>query len=85
MTRIEKQKIGQQKNKLLRYQKVIDFYHKVKSEYKYITIVELHRDFIYPEFCISRTNLYTILSTPVQKELKEIKAIEDQQLNLFAS
>lgn len=84
MTKSQKQRLGIQRNKLLRYQDVLDYYHKVKQENRYINIVELHRDFIYPKFKISRTTLYTILGTPVQKELKEIKAIEDSQLNLFA-
>ncbi|MDB0602622.1 hypothetical protein PL373_16090 [Tenacibaculum maritimum] len=85
MTRVEKQKLGTKRNKLLRYQNVIAFYHKVKAENKYISIVDLHKDFIYPEFHISRTTLYNILSTPVKKELKEIKEIESTQIDLFAS
>lgn len=85
MTRAEKQQLGTLKNKLLRYQDVLDYYHQVKAENRYINIVDLHRDFIYPKFHISRTTLYTILGTPVKKELKEVKAIEDRQLNLFAS
>lgn len=85
MTRLEKQKFGTRKNKLLRYKDVVAYYHTVKAENRYITIVDLHRDFIYPKFHISRTTFYTILGTPIKKELKEIQAIEDTQLNLFAS
>lgn len=85
MTRKDKQKLGTQKNKLLRYQDVVDYYLQVKAEYKYISIVDLHKDFIYPKFHISRVTLYNILATPVKKELKEIQRIEETQLNLFAS
>ncbi|WP_233882087.1 hypothetical protein [Tenacibaculum piscium] len=87
MNRVEKQRLGTLKNKLLRYKDVLDYYHKVKSEYKYITIVELHRDFIYPKFYISRCTLYTILGTPVVKELKELqlKETEKENPNLFNS
>ncbi len=83
MNRKFKQKLGVQKNKLLRYQKILDYYHKIKSEYKYINMMDLYRDFIYPKFHISRTTFYTILATPVSKELKQIKEAENKQLNIF--
>ena len=41
------------------------------------------RKYIYPTFHISRRTLYTILATPVSKELKELQAIEDSQLSMF--
>lgn len=78
-----KQKLGVQKNKLLRYKKVLDYYHQIKKEYKYINTTDIHRDFIYPEFYISKVTFYNILATPVVKQLKEIQEIEKSQLNLF--
>lgn len=83
MEMVERRKQGALKNKLLRYQVVIDYYFVVKAENKYITIVDLHKDFIYPKFYISRVTLYNILATPITKQLKEIELIEKNQLNLF--
>lgn len=83
MTRLEKQRLGTKKNKLLRYQKIIDYYHQVKSENKYISITDLYKDFIYPKFCISRTTFYTILATPVKRELEKISEAEKAQPRLF--
>jgi len=76
-----KQKIGIQKNKLLRYQDVLDLYNEKKTED--IPVMVVWRKYIYPKFHISRTTLYTILGTPVVKELKEIKAVEDSQISMF--
>lgn len=81
MTRRQSQKLGTQKNKLLRYQKVLDYYHEVYNED--IPLTRLHAKFIYPKFAISLPTLYKILATPVSKELKEIKAVEDSQLSIF--
>lgn len=75
------QKIGIQKNKLLRYKVVLDYYNEVKTEDIPTTVI--HRNYIYPKFFISRTTLYEILGTPVVKELKQIKAIEEAQLSMF--
>lgn len=76
-----KQKIGIQKNKLLRYQSVIDLYLEKKDEDIPTTVI--WRKYIYPRFHISRATLYTILNTPVTKKLKELKAVEDMQLSMF--
>lgn len=83
MPKCHNQKRGIQKNKLLRYQDVIDLYLEKKEEDIPTTVI--WRKYIYPRFHISRATLYTILSTPVSKELKEIKAIEDMQLSMFPS
>lgn len=74
-TKAEKQRIGALKNKLLRYQDVVNYYYQIKAENRYITIVALHRDFIYPKYHISRVTFYNILRTPIQKELKELSKI----------
>ncbi|WP_197503538.1 hypothetical protein [Bizionia algoritergicola] len=81
MTKRQSQQLGIQKNKLLRYQTVLDYYHEIYNED--IPLTKLHRKFIYPRFHISRTTFYKILGTPVSKELKEIKAFEDSQLSMF--
>ena len=81
MTKSQKQKQGIQKNKLLRYKDVLDLYHEKKTEDIPVTVI--WRKYIYPKFHISRTTLYTILATPVTKELKEIRAIEQQQISLW--
>lgn len=81
MTRCQRQAHGTKKNKLLRYQEVLNYYNAVKIEDVPVTVT--YRKYIYPKFFISRRTLYEILSTPVVKELKEIQAIEDQQLSMF--
>lgn len=73
--------LGAKKNCLLRYQNIIDLYVKHKTEDIPTTVVL--RKYIYPIYPICRTTLYTILETPVQKELKKIQAIEDSQLSMF--
>jgi len=81
MTKCQKQQLGVQKNKLLRYKIVLDLYKQHKTEDIPVTVVL--RKYIYPKFPISRTTLYEILRTPVDKELKEIEVIESQQISLF--
>jgi len=75
------QKKGIKKNKLLRYKDVLDLYNEKKTED--IPVIVIWRKHIYPRFYISRKTLYIILATPVVKELKEIAAIEEQQLQMF--
>lgn len=76
-----RQKTGTERNKLLRYEKILELYKKHKTEDN--SVVTVWRKYIYPEWAISRQTLYTILATPVSKELKEIREIEAQQLSLF--
>ena len=79
--KLTKQQIGSKKNKLLRYKLILDLYHKYKTED--IPTMVVWRKYIYPIYPISRTTLYEVLGTPVVKELKEIEAIENSQLELF--
>jgi len=81
MTRLERQLHGTTKNKLLRYKLILDLYLKHKTEDIPVTVV--HRKYIFPIYPISRKTLYEVLNTPVDKQLKEIIAIEQQQLSLF--
>lgn len=85
MLKNNKKSLGIKRNKLLRYQTILNYYHKVKAENRYITIVELHRDFIYPKFHISRVTLYNILGTPVKRELEKVEALlsEEAKKSLF--
>jgi len=76
MTKKEKQHIGIKKNKLLRYKIILDLYKAHKTEDIPVTVVL--RKYIFPRFPISRTTLYTILATPVDKELKEIEILLKQ-------
>ncbi len=71
------QSIGIQRNKLLRYKAILDEYQKHKTQDIPTTVI--HRKYIFPKFFISRTTLYNILCTPVNKELKEL----NDQLSLF--
>ncbi|MCH4828903.1 hypothetical protein [Flavobacterium columnare] len=58
-------KLGAQRNKLLRYQMILDEYHKHNSED--IPLTKIWRKHIYPKFAISKTTLYIILGTPVKR------------------
>ena len=58
------------RNTLLRYKDIRDVYLKFKTED--IPVTAVYRKYIYPRFYISRTTLYTVLSTPINKLLKEI-------------
>lgn len=78
MTRSQSQQLGIQKNKLLRYRNILALYQKHKTPDIPVTVVL--RNYIYPVYPISRTTLYEALNTPVEKQLKEIKAIEAKQL-----
>lgn len=83
MTRLQRQIHGTTKNKLLRYKLILELYLKHKTEDIPVTVV--HRKYIFPVYPISRKTLYEVLSTPVDKQLKEIQAVEDAQLQLFTS
>ncbi len=80
MTRSQSQQFGIKKNKLLRYKLILNLYKEHKTEDIPVTVVL--RKYIYPVYPISRTTLYEVLNTPVEKQLKEIKAIEDSQLKM---
>lgn len=69
------QALGRQKNKLLRYRDILDVYLEHKEYDTPDTVI--WRKYIYPRFHISRRTLYTILATPVRKELNKIQAIQD--------
>lgn len=59
-------------NKLKRYQNIVDIYNKYKTPDVATTVV--WRKYIYPIYPISRTTLYTILSTPIKRELEKAEA-----------
>lgn len=64
------------KNTLLRYKAIQDEYIKHKNEDIPTTVV--WRKHIYPKFFISRTTLYNVLGTPVNKQLKEMGINEEK-------
>lgn len=63
-------KKGRERNKLLRYQKIMEEFN--KHDCRYIPITTIHKNFIYPKFFISRDTLYRILNTDIDEELKEL-------------
>lgn len=63
---------GVQINKLRKYKLILDLYNAHKTEDIPTTVV--WRKYIYPVYPISRATLYTILNTPVQKELAQVEA-----------
>lgn len=74
------QAIGIQNNKLKRYKLILDLYHKHKTED--IPDAVILRKYICPVYPISRTTLYTILTTPVNKEIAALEAIKNQQFRM---
>lgn len=72
-----KQNIGIQTNKLKRYKLIVDLYNKHKTED--IPDAVILRKYIFPVYPISRTTLYTILTTPVNKLLAELEAQKQTQ------
>lgn len=62
---------GIQINKLRKYKLILDLYNAHKTEDIPTTVV--WRKHIYPVYPISRATLYTILNTPVQKELAQVE------------
>lgn len=74
------QAIGIQNNKLMRYKLILDLYHKYKTED--IPDAVILRKYIFPVYPISRTTLYTILTTPVNKQIAELEAIKNSQLRM---
>jgi hypothetical protein len=72
-----KQNIGIQTNKLKRYKLIVDLYNKHKTEDIPDTVIL--RKYIFPVYPISRTTLYTILTTPVNKLLAELEAQKQTQ------
>lgn len=68
------QKIGVQINKLKRYKLIIDLYKKHKTEDIPDTVIL--RKYICPIYPISRTTLYTILGTPVNRLLSDLQSLK---------
>lgn len=77
---LTKQAIGIQNNKLQRYRLIMELYMLHKTEDIPTTVV--WRKYICPVYPISRTTLYTILDTPINKQIKELQAIKDSQLTM---
>ena len=65
------------RNKLLRYKTVLETYLNHKTEDIPFTVV--WRKYIYPKHFISKSTLYNIINTPVNKELSQV----NEQLSLF--
>lgn len=64
----------------MRYKLIMDLYKKHKTEDIPDTVIL--RKYIYPVYPISRTTLYTILTTPVNKQIAELEAIKNSQLRM---
>ncbi|RWX00932.1 hypothetical protein [Flavobacterium cerinum] len=73
-----KAKKGVSINKLRRYKLIMDIYNEHKN--KHIPLTKILSEYIYPKYPISRSTLYNILFTPVEKELKEAEANRQQTL-----
>lgn len=67
---------GVQINKLKRYKLIMELYKKSVAEHPYTPITKILEEYICPVYPISRTTLYEILCTPVNKLLAELEAKE---------
>jgi len=74
----DKIKKGIKTNKLLRYQAIKEEYNAHRR--LGIPTAVIWREHIYPKYFISRTTLYNILCTSVNKELQEM---HNEQLSMF--
>ena len=64
-------------NKLRRYKKISELYRSVRIKDPSKTTAKILREDIFPLYPISRTTLYEILNTPVDKQLKELGIFEE--------
>ncbi len=78
---VTNRKLGAQRNKLLRYQLILNEYHQHNIED--IPLSTIWKKHIYPKFAISKTTLYIILGTPVKKELEKVEQAQQCQMQLF--
>ncbi len=56
---------------LRRYQLVMQEFN--KYDCTIIPVSKIYENYIYPKFYISRTTLYRIFNTPIEKELKTLE------------
>ncbi|MCD7972506.1 MAG: hypothetical protein LUG18_07535 [Candidatus Azobacteroides sp.] len=72
--------MGKGYNKKNKYKKII----RVQEEYmKYInsgyTTIYIYKNFIYPQFLISKATFYNYLAVPAQRDLKRIEKKKDDE------
>lgn len=72
---------GVQINKLKRYKLIKELYQKSVNEHPYTPITKILELYIYPVYPISRTTLYEVLCTPVNKLLAEYEAKKQKDSN----
>lgn len=75
--------LGVQRNKLLRYKLIKELYNETIKQHPYTPITQIHRQYIFPIYPISRTTLYEVICTSVTSELKKIEDIINSQGKLF--
>ncbi|WP_256948529.1 hypothetical protein, partial [Flavobacterium psychrophilum] len=76
--------LGIQRNKLLRYKLIKELYQKTISEHPHTPLTQIHKQYIFPVYPISRTTLYQVLFTPITSELKNIEDVINSQTKLFS-
>lgn len=75
--------LGQQRNKLLRYQLIKNLYNETIKQHPHTPLTKILEVYIRPVYPISRTTLYEILCTNVQSELKAVEQQINSQGRLF--
>lgn len=72
--------LGIAHNKLLRYKLIKELYDKYDDGERPLTTIL--KKYIKPVYPISRTTLYNILCTPINKDLKEIEEMKAKQIKI---
>lgn len=72
--------IGIQRNKLLRYKKIKELYQELVKNHPHVPTTKILSEYIFPIYPISRTTLYEVLCTPINKQLRELEEMESKQL-----
>lgn len=71
--------IGIHINKLRRYKVILELYNTAKAKEPSKTTMQIWKQDIIPVYPISRTTLYEVLNTQIDKQLKELGIFEEIQ------
>lgn len=77
IAKVSPQRKGVKKNTLLRYKKIKELYDKHKTDDIPDTVIL--RKYICPTYPISRTTLYQILTTSINKDLAELDSVSSKK------
>lgn len=70
-TKQELRKLYARRNTLKRYKVIADYYQEVM--HPDIPFTRIWKNYIYPKFFISKSTLYKVVYTPIDRELREVE------------